>query len=319
MSDTPFFDRFRAALVGPDHIDRLRAGLIGEGISFDGPQGPRQLIYADYVASGRALRQVEQLVLDQILPFYANSHTEGSHCGAFVTRLRREARAVIARHCGADDSCATIFAGAGATAGLNRLVALLGLPEDVAAGRNPLVLVGPYEHHSNILPWRESGAEVQEIPEDPETGGPCLQALEAALLAAAGRPVIGSFSAASNVSGILTDTVAVTRLLKHHGARAVWDYAGGAPYLPISMDCDTAHAKDAIVFSPHKFVGGPGASGVLVLRRDAVVRQRPVWPGAARSLMSPAGAMITVPRSRPARRQARRMCWAICARHWRSW
>jgi len=279
MPETPFFDRFRNQLDGPDCHQRLQQGLIGDGQVFDGPFGPRPLIYADYVASGRALRQVEMTVMDEVLPFYANSHTEGSHCGAFVTRLRREARAVIARHCGADQRFATIFAGAGATAGLNRLVALLGLPQDVAAGRRPLVLIGPYEHHSNILPWRESGAELREIPEDPATGGPCLSTLAAELRAAEGRPVIGAFSAASNVSGILTDTVAVTRLLKRHGALAVWDYAGGAPYIAMSMDAGTDHEKDAIVFSPHKFIGGPGASGVLILRKDAARRDTPVWPG----------------------------------------
>lgn len=279
MPETPFFDQFRSQLDGADRTERLRQGLIGDGRMIDGPHGPRPLIYADYVASGRALRQVETAVLDEILPYYANSHTEGSYCGAFVTRLRREARAVIARHCGADERFATIFAGSGATAGLNRLVALLGLPQDVAAGRQPLVLIGPYEHHSNILPWRESGAELREIPEDPATGEPCLTTLDKELSAAAGRPVIGAFSAASNVSGILTDTVAVTRLLKRHGALAVWDYAGGAPYIAMSMDAGTDHEKDAIVFSPHKFVGGPGASGVLILRKAAARRDTPVWPG----------------------------------------
>jgi len=279
MPDSSLFDTFRARLGGPDRIESLRAGLIGEGRMIPGPDGPRPLIYADYVASGRALRQVEETVLEDILPFYANSHTEGSYCGAFITRLRREGRALIARHCGADAGYATIFAGAGATAGLNRLVHLLGVPQDVAAGRVPLVLVGPYEHHSNILPWRESGAEVVEVSEDPVAGGPCLTHLENLLRDAGGRPVIGTFSAASNISGILTDTVAVTRLLKRYGALSVWDYAGGAPYLAMSLDAGTDHQKDAIVFSPHKFIGGPGASGVLVVRKAVVRVDTPVWPG----------------------------------------
>lgn len=279
MTATPFFDEFADSLAGPDAIERLRAGLIGEGLAIDGPLGPHPMIYADYIASGRALRQIEERILERVLPFYANSHTDGSYCGAFVTGLRQQARTVIARACGADDErFATVFTGPGATAGLNRLVALLGLPEAVAAGRRPLVLVGPYEHHSNLLPWRDSGAEVVELDEAPQ-GGPDLDALEAALRAAAGRPVIGAFSAASNISGILTDTVAVSRLLKRHGALSVWDYAGGAPYLAIDMAAGTDHEKDAVVFSPHKFVGGPGASGVLIVRRDAVTRKSPVWPG----------------------------------------
>ncbi len=274
--------RFRAALraEGKGLIDALRHGQIGEGAMIPGPFGPRALIYADHVASGRALRQVETLVAEEILPFYANSHTEASYCGAFMTRLRSEARQTIAAHVGADDSCAVIFAGAGATAGLNRLVPLLGLPASVAAGERPVVFLGPYEHHSNILPWRESGAEVIEIGES-ATGGPDLDALAAALRQTAGRPLrIGSFSAMSNVTGICTDTAAVTALLRAHGVLAVWDYAGGAPYLPMQMGAEgSAAAKDAIVFSPHKFPGGPGASGVLVIRRSAVRSTVPGQPG----------------------------------------
>ncbi|MFV0383132.1 aminotransferase class V-fold PLP-dependent enzyme [Paracoccus sp. (in: a-proteobacteria)] len=290
MPDMPFFDHFRSQFDRPDRIESLRAGLIGEGLTFEGPFGPRTLIYADYVASGRALRQVEDTILHEVLPLYANSHTEGSHCSAFITRLRRDARAVIARHCGADDSHATIFTGSGATAGLNRLVHLLGVTDDVAAGRAPLILIGPYEHHSNILPWRESGAEMVEINEDPQRGGPCLAHLEQLLRSAAGRPVIGAFSAASNISGILTDTVAVTRLLRQYGARAVWDYAGGAPYLAMDMAVGSDHEKDAIVFSPHKFIGGPGASGILIVRKSALRRDVPVWPGGGTvSYVSPWG------------------------------
>jgi selenocysteine lyase/cysteine desulfurase len=269
---------FAAHLNGPDRIAALRQGIIGEGASFDGPFGPKKLIYADYVASGRALRQVETFVMDHILPFYANSHTEASYCGGHMTRMRREARSIIAAECGADDRFATIFAGSGATAGLNRLVHLLGVTEAVQRGENPLVLIGPYEHHSNILPWRESGAEVLEIAEA-ESGGPDMGALQEALKAGQGRLIVGSFSAASNVTGILTDTDAVTRLLKAHGALAVWDYAGGGPYLPIDMAAGSDAQKDAVVLSCHKFLGGPGASGVLIVRKAAVTAQRLFMPG----------------------------------------
>lgn len=270
---------FAASLAGPDRIGRLAAGLIGEGIEIQGPFGPKKLVYADYVASGRALRQVETFVMDHVLPHYANSHTEASFCGAQMTRMRSSARAAIARACGADARFATIFAGSGATAGLNRIVALLGVPEAIAAGRRAVIFIGPYEHHSNILPWRESGAEVIEIAEA-ATGGPDLDALQAALAREPADALkIGAFSAASNVTGIVTDADAVTRLLKRHGALAVWDYAGGGPYLPIDMRAGTDAEKDALVVSPHKFVGGPGASGVMILRRAAIARQTPVVPG----------------------------------------
>ncbi len=271
--DMPF-DRFRAALATQNPVADLRAGLIGEGAMIPGISGPVPLTYADYVASGRALRQVEDFIQTEVLPYYANSHTEASYCGGYSTRLREAARAEIAALTGAGDDCATIFAGSGATAGINRLVHLLG----VNTARHPVVFIGPYEHHSNILPWRESRAKIVEIPEGPQ-GGPDLHVLAQALDEHADADLkIGAFSAGSNVSGILCDVDAVTRVLRQHQALAVWDYAGAGPYVPVSMgagDC----AKDAVVLSPHKFAGGPGASGVLILRKSAVATDRPSWPG----------------------------------------
>lgn len=258
------FSKFRAGLGG---IDSIEGGLIGRYAVIDGPFGRKQMIYADYVASGRALHQVEGFVMEEILPWYANSHTEASHCGGMMTRMRRAARAEILRCTNGGAEHAVIFTGSGATAGINRLVGLF----DV--GPRTTVLIGPYEHHSNILPWRESGAQVIELPEA-AGGGIDLTALKAALAVASGH-VIGAFSAASNVTGILTDVAAVTRVTKQAGAKVVWDYAGGAPYLPI----DLSLGMDAIVASPHKFIGGPGASGVLILRRDAVVADTPTLPG----------------------------------------
>lgn len=273
------FAPFLAEMSGPQLIERLREGTIGEGMEFPTPYGMRKLVYADYVASGRALRQVETFLLDHVLPIYANSHSEASYCGAAITRLREAGRAEIARLCGAKGHYATIFTGSGATAGLNRAVTLLAVPEALAAGRAVQIFIGPYEHHSNILPWRESGAEVIEIAESPE-GGPCLTALEAALKNAPATALkIGSFSAASNVTGILTDTEATTRLLKAHGAFSVWDYAGAGPYIAIDMGAGTQAEKDILCLSPHKFLGGPGASGVMIVNTEATARTTPCQPG----------------------------------------
>ncbi|MBS9721242.1 aminotransferase class V-fold PLP-dependent enzyme [Tianweitania sp. BSSL-BM11] len=269
---------FRNALRNGEVIADLRSGLIGDGMAFETPFGERNLLYADYVASGRALRQVEDFVQTEVLPFYANSHTEASFCGGTMTRMRNEARSIIGELVGAGPDCHVVFTGSGATSGINRIVGLLRVRERVLAGERVTVLIGPYEHHSNILPWRETGATMVEVPERAE-GGPCLAALEAALRDAAGSDlVVGSFSAASNVTGILTNPDPVTQLLKAHGAMAIWDYACGAPYLPMNMGEGNA-AKDAIVFSPHKFPGGPGASGVMVIRDTVVQRQTPTAPG----------------------------------------
>lgn len=278
-SNTPL-SCFRKSLSGSDTVFRLQRGLIGEGVFFDGPLGRKELIYADYVASGRALRQIEDFVLEEVLPYYANSHTEASHCGSFMTRLREEARLEIACLCGADDAYATVFTGSGATAGINRLVHLLGVSDTANKQTDtPLVVIGPYEHHSNILPWRESGAEVREIGEA-AYGGPDLVQLEAVLKSAGrDRLIVGAFSLMSNVTGIITDADPVTRLLNRYGARSVWDCAGSGPYLPIDMSIGTDAQKDAVVVSPHKFPGGPGASGVMIVRKAVAARGTPVFPG----------------------------------------
>ncbi|MCP5076371.1 MAG: aminotransferase class V-fold PLP-dependent enzyme [Rhodobacteraceae bacterium] len=274
------FGAFQKDLCGqPDPAAYLKAGLIGKDIEIEGPFGTRKLVYADYVASGRALEQIEQFIYRSVLPFYANSHTEASYCGSYTTRMREDARQVILEKCGGSaEDHAVIFAGSGATMALNKLVYLLGVREAITRGETVHVVVGPYEHHSNLLPWRESGARVVEIAEAVQ-GGPDPVHLQQVLDEIAGTGlVIGTFSAASNVTGIVSDVAAITRMVKAAGGKVVWDYAGGGPYLPIDlMPEDTA--IDAIAFSPHKFLGGPGASGVLIVRRDAVTAETPSIPG----------------------------------------
>jgi len=272
-----FAARLRA---DPDVAQNIHAGIIGLKAEISGPFGPRTLVYADYVASGRALKQIENFVMEAVLPYYANSHTEASFCGGYMTRMREEAREIVLAQTGASaPTHAAIFVGSGATGALNKLVHLFGVKEAVARGENPVILVGPYEHHSNLLPWRESGANVIEIDEAPG-GGVDLDHLRRVLenFAAEG-PLIGAFSAASNVTGICTDVVPVTRLIKGAGGLMVWDFAGGGPYLAVDMEPAPGAAIDAVALSAHKFIGGPGASGVLVVRRDAVTAKIPGNPG----------------------------------------
>ena len=275
-------------------LERVRRGILGEGQVLDGPYGRRRITYADYTASGRALDFVEDFIRLDVLPRYANTHTESSATGARTSGLREQARRLIRDSVGGTDDDLVIFCGSGATAAVNKLVGILELRlplgldlryrlrDHIPPTRRPVVFVGPYEHHSNELPWRESIADVVVIDED-ANGHVDLAQLARQLVRYAERPLrIGSFSAASNVTGILTDTDRVAALLHEHGALSFWDYAAAGPYVPIRVRESAPGRrdhKDAVFLSPHKFIGGPQTPGVLVVRRDLVVNAVPTSPG----------------------------------------
>ena len=275
-------------------VELIRASVIGEDEAVAGPYGVRRVTYADYTASGRSLSFIEDYIREAVLPLYANTHTESSGTGLQTTRFREEARRLVLEGVGGNtERHAVIFVGSGSTAAINRLVDVLqlrlpadladrwGLRERIPADQRPVVFIGPYEHHSNELPWRESIADVVTIHEDRD-GEIDLAQLAAELDRYADRPLmIGSFSAASNVTGIVSSTAAISRLLHEHGALSFFDFAAAAPYVAVEMDPadDPLGYKDAVFISPHKFIGGPGTPGVLVARRELFRNRVPSMPG----------------------------------------
>ncbi|TMW63040.1 hypothetical protein Poli38472_005658 [Pythium oligandrum] len=274
-------------------IQDINANIIGRNRVFDSPYGMRAILYADYTASGRALDFVEDYIREEVMPHYGNTHTTTSITGLQTTCFREEARQIIAQCVNAKISGKTsedcvLFTGQGTTSAINKIVTALGLMLPLPSNdpnERPIVFVGPFEHHSNILPWRESCAEVVQVPENAD-GKLDVAFLVEKLQQFASRPLkIGAFSAASNVTGILTDVDHISAVLHMHGALAFWDYATCGPYVKIDMNPVVHGAmrpyvyKDAVFMSGHKFVGGPNSPGILVCKKRLLGNAVPTAPG----------------------------------------
>ena len=277
--------------MNPELLAQIRAAAIGDGLAIKTPYGVRRLTYADVTASGRALGFMEDQIRQLVLPTLANVHTSANDTGAQTNAFREEAREIIRKAVHTTDEDAVVFVGSGMTGAINKLLTVMGLLEpccdvfskcvkrEVSTDR-PVVFIDSAAHHSADLPWRDSICDVVVIKLC-SMGRVDLDDLEKQLTLYQDRSVrIGCFSAASNVTGTLTNIRKITKMLHHHGALSFWDYAAAAPYAPIDMNPadDSLAYKDAIFISAHKFPGGPGASGVLVAKKR-LFANKPAVPG----------------------------------------
>ena len=278
------------------HFSTYRQNIVGIDAVIPTPYGEKPLIYADWIASGRLYAPIEQQMGECLGPYVANTHSESSYTGQTMTEAYHAAHQEIKNHVNAGEEDVIITAGFGMTAVVNKLQRMMGirLPEhcqdfipgvrssrEQAADQKPVVFVTHMEHHSNHISWLETMADVVVVPPN-EDGLVSPQRFAEEVQAHQSRPLkIGAFTAASNVSGIIPDYRELARVMHRHGGLAFVDFAASAPYVPIDMhpQNDPYGGLDAVFFSPHKFLGGPGSSGVVVFHAQLYKNLVPDHPG----------------------------------------
>lgn len=270
------------------YFQRFRDNIVGIGQEFDSPFGRKEIVYTDWTASGRLYRPIEEKLLNDFGPFVANTHTETTVSGTAMTIAYHEARHIIKHHVNASNDDVLITDGSGMTGVVNKLQRILGLkvPENlkeftkVPAEKKPVVFVSHMEHHSNQTSWLETIAEVVLIPACPQ-GLICLDSFANLLEEYKDYTLkIASITACSNVTGIKTPYYEVAKLIHKYNGVCFVDFACSAPYVKIDMHpTDSEAYLDAIFFSPHKFLGGPGTSGVLIFNKKLYKNMVPDHPG----------------------------------------
>ncbi len=266
----------------------FRRGIVGIDERITTPCGSQPLVYADWTASGRLFEPIERQLLERVGPFVGNTHSESSATGMLMTHAYHLAHAIIKAHVNAGPRDVIITAGSGMTAVVNKMIRMLGLriPEQIqpfchlAPELRPVVFVTHMEHHSNQTSWIETIADVEIVPPD-EQGLVNPGRLRELLDAYAERPLkIGAFTACSNVTGICTPYHALARVMHEAHGYCFVDFAASGPYVGIDMHPPDPREKlDAIYFSPHKFLGGPGSPGVLVFDSELYHNRVPDQPG----------------------------------------
>lgn len=266
----------------------FRDNILGIDQTFESPYGTQKIIYTDWTASGRLYRPIEEKMIEEFGPFVANTHTETTVSGTTMTRAYHKAREIIKKHVNAGPDDVLITTGTGMTGAVNKFQRILGLkiPErvkdlvEVPVKDRPVIFVSHMEHHSNQTSWLETLATVEVIPSD-ERGLFCIQNLERLLDKYQDREVkIASITSCSNVTGIKTPYYEVAKLMHQHNGLCFVDFACSAPYIEIDMHPeDPDMYLDALFLSPHKFLGGPGSSGILIFNKKLYKNLVPDCPG----------------------------------------
>lgn len=269
------------------YFQQFRENIVGLDEEFESPYGKKKINYADWIASGRLYRPIEEKILNEFGPYVANTHSESTTTGTLITKAYRYSHKYIKAHCKAGPNDVIITAGFGMTAVINKLMRILSLKGCGGTDRDcvkkmdrPVVFVTHMEHHSNHTSWFETIAEVVQLQPDKDLLVD-LDDLRAKLKQYKDRTFkIGSFTACSNVTGICTPIHEMAKIMHENGGLVFVDYAAGAPYLDINMHpADPLEKLDAVFFSPHKFLGGPGASGVLIFDKAMYKLDVPDNPG----------------------------------------
>jgi len=281
-----YFDQYRSNIIGIDH-------------NIITPYGSRRLVYADWVASGRLYSPIEKRISYEIGPMVGNTHSESTATGKAMTDAYHLAQKIVKHHVNANDNDILIFTGTGMTSAIAKLQRLLGLkvPEqaikfcssshgnyknckDIPNEKRPVVFLTHTEHHSNHTSWFETLADVVVLEPDADlTVNP--ETLLNEIVKYKDRPLlIGSFSSCSNVTGYYPPYYELAEIMHEYHGYCFVDFAASAPYVDIDMHPDEkAHQLDAIFFSPHKFLGGPGSAGVLILSKELYKNDIPDSPG----------------------------------------
>jgi selenocysteine lyase/cysteine desulfurase len=270
------------------YFSDFRKDIIGVDQMFTTPFGPQKIIYTDWTASGRLYRPIEEKLMNEFGPFVANTHTETTVTGTAMTLAYHEARHIIKQHVNANSDDILITDGTGMTGVVNKFQRILGLriPENlkeftaIPEAIKPIVFISHMEHHSNQTSWLETIADVEVIPAD-ESGLFRMEALRVLLEKYKHRSFkIASITSCSNVTGIRTPYHEVAQLMHQYNGVCFVDFACSGPYVAIDMHPLASDAYlDAIFFSPHKFLGGPGTSGVLVFNKNLYKNSVPDCPG----------------------------------------